>query len=219
MGYVNSSPWQDAANFGGAVGDRLAEALINLPLKKSQMSLELLQNASQIKNRQAQQQIALQRAQAQQIHYGDEKQHWQNEEKNVGDALTQKKHDSQEKDYLAAQKSGLDSRRQAETQRHNMVMEGEGKERIKAAHDRVLALAATDKAPHPEFGGLTLGQVLQKANTGVLPPEIDAAFNKYLMMHLNQPANQPTNGLGNALQPQQQPQGGLPGGVKVTRIQ
>jgi hypothetical protein len=42
MGYVHSSPWQDAANMGSSIGDRLAQALIELPLQKARINQQLL---------------------------------------------------------------------------------------------------------------------------------------------------------------------------------
>lgn len=186
MGYIHSSPWQDAANFGGAVGDRLSEALINLPLKKAQMTQQMLQNAIAVKQQQQQNKFRQESLDNQKQHYGAEEQHYQTEDANMGAALKLRQKDSEtrkEKDFS----SHLDNTvKEGETKRHNQAMEGVAQDRVKAAHDRVMSMAVTDKAPHPEFGGLTLGQVLQKANTGTLPPEIDKAFNEYLLGHLNQ---------------------------------
>ena len=47
--YIHSSPWQDAANFGGAIGDRLTAALIDMPLRKQQYLSQLLQQSAQMK--------------------------------------------------------------------------------------------------------------------------------------------------------------------------
>lgn len=224
MAYVHSSPWQDAANFGGAVGDRLSEALINLPLKKAAMAQQLLQVAAAQKQQQFQNQLGQERINAQKIHYGAEEDHWKNEEKNVGSALEFKKEQAFGNKLQGIVKSAQEDKKLDELVRHYKAMEGIADERVKVAHDRIQNLTNTDKAPHPEFGGLTLGQIIQLHNDDTkfaqLPPEIQTNFMNFLQKNLQSTTNQYTNGLGNALAPQQQQQqGGLPQGIKVTRIQ
>jgi len=47
MAYVFSNPWQDAANFGGSIGERLAQALIQLPMQRQRLAAEQAQTQQQ----------------------------------------------------------------------------------------------------------------------------------------------------------------------------
>lgn len=48
MSYVISSPWTDAAEYGRGLGDRLAEALIQLPAIRAKMALSLQEHREQL---------------------------------------------------------------------------------------------------------------------------------------------------------------------------
>ena len=208
MAYVHSSPWQDAANFGGAIGDRLTEALINLPLKKAQMAQELLANAAQLKQRGFQNDVEVQRLGMEKERVGQEKRRVDIDAKN---AETRKE---------AAFSKGLGdivhghqaSEKQAETVRHDKAMEQNAGARIAQEH-----LGKGDKAleteRHPEFGGRTVKEMMtlldrNPAEQPDIPPEQVKAFRDYVAALKQGAAKEqgqqqpqiPARGLGDAAQ-------------------
>src|ERR1035437_2366187 len=52
MSYISSNPWQDAAAYGGALGDKLSEALIQMPMAKKRLDMQTAQLQQQAKQQQ-----------------------------------------------------------------------------------------------------------------------------------------------------------------------
>lgn len=195
MSYIHSSPWQDAANFGGAIGDRLSEALINLPLKKQQFAMQMLQAAQAQKQQGFENQLATQRVQGEQGHYDAEAAHYKAQDegshgrlelkkeedfkKGLGDIVTGYRKDTAEQDKTALGNRALD------------IKESE------AHHQQVGQYLNTLAKTNTELAGLMV-----KATHGLpFEPDEQAKFDGYVKQASNamQQMQQPTApGIGSA---------------------
>lgn len=226
MAYVYSSPWQDAANFGGAIGDRLTAALIDLPLRRQQAQAQALGVAAglrqnQISNQQGQQRLNIEQQNANSMS-GFREAEVKNQETRIGDAvkfnedkLKQQKLQQTSRDIEGRQKMGLEGQKQAEVHRHNLVLE-----QAKAAHDNIKTQAIQDKSPHPEFGGMTLGQMIQLHGDPVkwdtVNPQIQKNFENYLNDQISK--SNPQVNIGGALGQPRQPGLNQPGGLQIKNV-
>jgi hypothetical protein len=138
MAYILSNPWTDAAEYGRALGDRIAEALINLPAVRARMALTQASMRQEQQNKEREFQLkeqeikALQDNRVNNLKFRQEQQQdkesvEQSRLKNQKDATTQRmmaaRQTADVRGKQNAQNYTFKLRQQAETQRHNKAME------------------------------------------------------------------------------------------------
>jgi hypothetical protein len=225
MPYVYTSPWQDAANLGSGIGDRLAEALINLPLKRQAVVQQLLEQKVALAQRQQQFGLEQQRIAEQRQHYGAEQEHWLRQDTTGAKRVQSAEELGKEKahaEYIQnTTHNELERQRLDETARHNKVDEGNTGARIAIEHAKIGPKALNE--PRAEFHGRSALQISKMKDEDIaeLPPDVQAAWKEYYT-HIESNAKQKQQGgqvqipareipgkdMGSALQPPGQRQGG-----------
>jgi len=191
--YVNSSPWQDAANFGGAIGDRLTAALIDMPLRKQQYLTQLLQQSAQMKMEQQRlgqaQQFEQQRLGVEQQRANDEKAHYgamdTNEKARLSEEESQhrfqREFDTTKLEVDAADKAShatlgqerVDATNYSNQEKYKMLGESAAM-RLKKGK-----VEEATKTPLPELDGLTMEQAVSLIRRDPAQQSTDPATLKH----------------------------------------
>lgn len=141
MAYIHSSPWIDAAAYGGALGDKLAQALIQLPMIKKQMEMQQQQAQA------SQQQQQFQNTMAQK-HYAldvDRNAQLRNEGNARIDLQTQREWDLEE--YHKQQEADRQAARiESQKTQQQRIQLGTALQQERAKNNRLQAAAAQQRA-------------------------------------------------------------------------
>jgi hypothetical protein len=170
---------------GSGIGDRLAEALINLPLKRQAAAAQLLEQRVAIGQKQQQFGLEQARAHAQDIHYGAEHDHWLNQDAIAAKRVQSSQEQGKEKAHATylqnVVKNDLDNRKFDEEKSYHTAEIKNAGDRIAAEHvEKGLQHQATMR--HVEFGGKTAGEIarMKPEDLEMLPPEQKKAWSDYL---------------------------------------
>jgi hypothetical protein len=163
MSYIHSSPWQDAANMGSSIGDRLSEALINLPLKRQQMQQQVLAQRAQLAQQATQNRFTKQRLDLQDDEKQERERHdravepspYAGQMKELGNEIN-----LQSRENIASQKSIDDMMKFGIT---NDTKHDEIDQRAAAVHERMMNASFEQqmKVPHEELFGLSMEKAME----------------------------------------------------------